>query len=139
MRALSSREGENFEIPLTPLIDVVFLLLIFFLVATNFSHKEYDQRVELPKAAGGAESTYISSNLVVNVHKDGAIIINGRIIDNSELTKKLTEFKQSNPGNRVIIRSDGGVQYSRVMEIMSFCKESGIERVDLPVIEKKQL
>ena len=136
MRALS-KEEDSFDIPLTPLIDVVFLLLIFFLVATNFSHKEYDQRVELPKASGGKESTFISGNLVLNVHKDGAIIINGRVIEDAELTAKLSAWKTDNAGNRVIIRSDGGVQYSRVMGIMSFCKEAGIERVDLPVIEKK--
>ena len=136
MRAIS-KENDNFDIPLTPLIDVVFLLLVFFLVATNFNQKEYDQRVELPKTGTGAISEFVSGNLVLNVHRDGTIIINGRIIEDSDLNKQLIEWKNNNSGKRVIIRSDGGVQYSRVMQIMGFCKESGIQRVDLPVVEKK--
>ena len=136
MRALS-RESDNFDIPLTPLIDVVFILLIFFLVATNFTRKEYDQRVELPRTGSGKVNEYTRGNLVLNIHKDGTVIINGRVIEESELNKILQNWQSENNGQRVIIRSDGAVPYNRIMQIMSICKESGIERVDLPVVEKK--
>ena len=136
MQALK-KEIDNFEIPLTPLIDVVFLLLVFFLVATNFSHKEYDQRVELPRTGSGKSSDYVQGNLVLNIHKDGTVIINGRVTEESKLDHTLQLWQQENKDRRVIIRSDGAVPYNRIMQIMSICKNSGIAQVDLPVVEKK--
>ncbi len=136
MRALI-KEEDSFEIPLTPLIDVVFLLLVFFLVATNFTRKEYDQRVELPPTGSGKISEYVQQNLVLNIHKDGTVIVNGRVIEDSSLPAVLDDWKENSPGNRVIIRSDGKVTYNRVMELMGLCRETGIEQVDLPVVKKK--
>lgn len=129
------REEEKFEIPLTPLIDVVFLLLIFFLVATNFNHREYDQKINLPHAAGENKSKYNTENLVINIRDNGAIIINGRVIERSELPATIKEFQQASGRQHVVIRSDGNVRYTHVMEIMGMCKKAGIKRVDLPVIE----
>ncbi len=136
MQALR-RETDNFELPLTPLIDVIFLLLIFFLVATNFTTKEYDQQVKLPRTGSGNASKQSNDNLVINLHKDGTIVSGGRVINWQELNTKLTSWRQQSQGKRVLIRSDGEVAYSQVMEIMGLCRELGIEQVDLPVLKKR--
>ena len=136
MRILITEENK-FEIPLTPLIDVVFLLLIFFLVATNFNHKEYDQKVNLPHTTANNKSEYNNNNLVINIRDSGTIIINGRIISNAELTKKILTYKNSENKQQVIIRSDGNVKYTTVMKVMGMCKSAGIKKVNLPVIEDK--
>lgn len=132
MRALAD-EKDSFEVPLTPLIDVVFLLLIFFLVATTFNHKEMDHKVNLAQAEGGAKPKYERRNLVINVRKNGFVVIHGRVVAEGQLPAMLEQWRSENPGMRVLLRGDGKVEYSRVMTVMGICRTSGIERVDLPV------
>ena len=83
MKALAAEE-DNFEAPLTPLIDIVFLLLIFFLVATSFTRKEVDQRVALPTVGGGAAATVAAGSLVINIRDDATLVINRRVVDIAE-------------------------------------------------------
>lgn len=132
MRALRE-EDEVIEIPMTPLIDIVFLLLIFFLVATNFSRKEIDQKVTLPTAEGGTAQEEVPEKLVINVRKDGAIVVNGSLIEEDALRLLVGKWHQKHPRKNASIRGDGGVPYQKVMRIMGICKALGVSGVDLPV------
>lgn len=132
MRALA-KEDEGFEVPLTPLIDIVFLLLIFFLVATNFTRKEYDQRVELPSATGGQKQEFIKGDLVVNIRDNGNLIISGRMVKEQNLPAIIQDWKKNNKKVRVLLRGDGKVSYKNVMRVMGICREQGVTSVDLPV------
>ncbi len=133
MRALN-QEDEGFDVPLTPLIDVVFLLLIFFLVATTFARNEIDQKVRLPEAEGGTKGEPVSDNLVVNVRRDGTLVVNGRIVDEKGLRTLATEWHGTHPDRRAVIRGDDGAPYGRIMRVMGLCKAVGIVNVDLPVV-----
>jgi len=135
MRALHEDE-EQYEVPLTPLIDIVFLLLIFFLVATNFSRKEIDQKVKLPKAEGGTVQNAVPESLIINIREDGTIVVNGHIIENDSLRLMATQWHAAHPDKRAAIRADGRVPYVKVMKIMGMCKAVGIVNVDLPVEEE---
>lgn len=130
------REEEDvFEVPLTPLIDVVFLLLIFFLVATNFTRKELDQKVRLPKSAGGEKPVDVPESMIINIRKSGVLVVNGSIVEADALKGLVTKFHQAHPERRVAIRGDGEVSYQHVMRVMGLCKTVGVEHVDLPVDE----
>ncbi len=135
MRALHEDE-EQYEVPLTPLIDIVFLLLIFFLVATNFSRKEIDQKVKLPKAEGGTAQNAVPESLVINIREDGTIVVNGHIIENDSLRLMAAKWHAAHPDKRAAIRADGRVAYDKVMKVMGMCKAVGIVNVDLPVEEE---
>lgn len=126
-------EDDSFEVPLTPLIDVVFLLLIFFLVATNFSQKELDQQVTLPEAEGGVEAREIPETLVINIRQGGELIVNGHLVDASALPEMVRAFHAKYPKQSVAIRGDRAVSYQAVMRIMGLCRAAGIRSVDLPV------
>lgn len=132
MRALREEE-ESYEVPLTPLIDIVFLLLIFFLVATNFSRKEIDQKVKLPKTEGGIIQNAVPESLIINIRENGTIVVNGHIIENDSLRLMATRWHAAHPDKRAAIRADGRVPYRRVMKIMGMCNTIGIVNVDLPV------
>ncbi len=136
MRTLAE-EKESFEVPLTPLIDVVFLLLIFFLVATTFTNHEMDHEVELPEAMAGAKSVYQRENLVVNVRKNGFLVILGRVVSEGELPAILSQWQKENPGKKVLLRGDGKVEYNRVMKVMGICRSCGVKKIDLPVSDKQ--
>lgn len=133
MRALVE-EDDGADIPLTPLIDVVFLLLIFFLVATSFTRRELDQKVELPSAEGGAKSAFNKRNLVINIRGDGTLVIAGRLLTAAALAPAVREWREENPQMRVQLRSDGKVEYRQVMAVLGICRAAGVDKIDLPVL-----
>lgn len=120
---------EDFNIPHTPLLDVIFILIIFFLVSTTFYSKERDMKVELPKGNQG-ESVSRDKNLcVVNVRKGGTIVVNDSILTRDELEKRLISAKKS--GHRVEIRGDRKATHGKVMQVMNLCKKNGINNYSL--------
>lgn len=133
MRAL--QEEEEFEIPMTPLIDMVFLLLVFFLVATNFIRKEMDQQVVLPKSEAGEKPRYVPDKMVINVRADGTIVVNGSVKTETELRGMLREFGEAHPDRTATLRGDGRATYQMVMRVFGICRAEGVKQVDLPVRE----
>lgn len=133
MKALAVEE-DNFDAPLTPLIDVVFLLLIFFLVATNFTQDEIDQQVLLPAVGTGENSPAARpGSLVINIRGDGALVIDRRLVDAADLPARVRSWKAANPDGRAVLRSDGAVTYLQVMKILGVCRAEGVEKIDLPL------
>lgn len=133
MKAL--QEGENFEIPMTSLIDVVFLLLIFFLVATNFSRRETDHSVVLPNSEAGVKAEQVPSRLVVNIREAGTLIVNGSVMTEDDLRRAVGDFVTVHPGRPAVIRADARVPYRFVMKVFGICRAGGVKNVDLPVLE----
>jgi biopolymer transport protein ExbD len=134
MRALNDAENEA-DIPLTSLIDVVFLLLIFFLVATTFTRKELDQKVQLPRSEAGEKAVAAPENLIVNIREDGALVVNGRRLDEDGLRHELREWRAAHPDRPAAVRGDARVPYQAVMRVLGVCKAEGVVQVDLPVLE----
>ncbi|MDR2390073.1 MAG: biopolymer transporter ExbD [Planctomycetota bacterium] len=134
MRAL--REEDHFEIPMTSLVDIVFLLLIFFLVATNFTRRELDHAVILPRSEAGTEDSRLPDRLVINIRQQGNMIVNGRSVDDDgELRRIVTEFAAARPGRPAVIRADARSPYQSVMRVFGICRASGVARIDLPVLD----
>lgn len=132
MRALQQDEA-GFDMPLTPLIDIVFLLLIFFLVATTFATREVDHRIRLPEAAEAGAAESLPEVLVVNLRADGVVVVDGRITEADTLREKLGSWRAARPGGRVAIRADGGADYGGVARVLGLCHAVGVVDVDLPV------
>jgi biopolymer transport protein ExbD len=132
MRALRD-EDEAMDVPMTPLIDIVFLLLIFFLVATTFSRKEVDQQVALPSAEGGEADYKHKKVLVLNIRGDGTLVADGRVVEMDALRGVIGEWHGRNPGRPIAIRGDEDVAYGVVARVMGVCKALGVRQVDLPV------
>ncbi len=133
MKAL--RDEDEFEIPMTSIIDVVFLLLIFFLVATNFTRRETDHSVTLPQSEAGSKADQTPNRLVVNIRSSGTLIVNGSVMTEPELRRLAEEFVIAHPGRPAVIRADAKVPYQAVMRIFGMCRGAGIRNVDLPVLE----
>jgi biopolymer transport protein ExbD len=130
------RDEEQYEIPMTSLIDVVFLLLIFFLVATNFSRRETDHAVILPNSEAGTVDAKVPARLVINIREQGVVVVNSRILDgDAALRKTVAEFVAAQPGRPAVIRADARVPYRNVMRVFGICRAGGVARVDLPVMD----
>lgn len=133
MRALG--DEDTYEIPMTSLIDIVFLLLIFFLVATNFTRREMDHAVLLPESEAGVKVTNVPDRIVINVRDNGVIVVNGRVTTETELRSMVAGFASAHPDRPAVIRADGRVRYESVMKVFGICRAGGVKHVDLPVME----
>ncbi|HIA20385.1 MAG TPA: biopolymer transporter ExbD [Planctomycetaceae bacterium] len=111
---------------MTPLIDVVFLLLIFFLVATRFEQEDRELDVVLPSASEAKPMTVAPEELFVNIAKDGKIFVGGKVLSEEELLRLLEQTAVNRVGQSVIIRADERVQFSYVAMVMNLCNRAGI-------------
>ncbi|MDA1050627.1 MAG: biopolymer transporter ExbD [Planctomycetota bacterium] len=112
---------------LTPLIDVVFLLLIFFLVATRFAQEDREIDVPLPDASEAMPLTIAPKELFINIDQDGRFLVNGQILEADELEEVLVRAVTNNPVNQsVVIRSHKRAAVEYAVTAINLCKRAGI-------------
>ena len=118
---------------LTPMIDVVFLLIIFFLVGARFTEDAEDQQfdVKLPEAAPLRTLSREPDPLVIAVRRSGSLSINGQDTTPTELSQLLQDAYQAWQEQAVVIRGDGEGDYQAVIDVMSMCHRTGIRRISL--------
>jgi biopolymer transport protein ExbD len=122
----SSRQPEPAGMQLAPMIDIVFLLLIFFIVTWQFSRSETELNVSVPTAEEGSELTRPKGEIIINVLADGVIRVEGVTVDLPQLREKLAAIARQFENQPVRIRGDGGVAYQRIVEVIDTCQKAGI-------------
>jgi biopolymer transport protein ExbD len=132
---LKAKEAEaRVSIELMPLIDMVFLLLIFFLVATTFHQEEREMQIALPAAKAAGPISANLRELIINVDRDGQIYVGGRNITPDELRELVTQRVAVNPEQKVAVRGDRGTVYANVVRVLDICKAAGIQEPYLDTI-----
>jgi biopolymer transport protein ExbD len=116
-------------IQLAPLVDVLLLLLIFFLMTWNAARSENELDVKVPKASAAKEKTAPIGDVVVNVKADGNVVVNRRILSPEELGELLKNLVQLNPEQAVVIRGDESGAYKNVINVLNVCTTAGITNV----------
>ncbi|MCU0721069.1 MAG: biopolymer transporter ExbD [Pirellula sp.] len=107
---------------LTPLIDIVFLLLIFFLVATRFAQEDRELPVQLPSAANALPMTLEPNELVINVDESGTYIVQGAALDLVGVERVIRQAVADNPIQQVVvIRGDKNVRLQAAVTLMDMC------------------
>jgi biopolymer transport protein ExbD len=135
MKALQAEEETTVD--LTPVIDCVFNLLIFFLVATKFEEEERELPIELPQAAQ-AQPLSMTPEIVVNINKEGHFIIEGRRYDEAQIFRVFTEAKSNNPRQAVLIRADGLTAWKFGVTIMGLCNKAKISDYKVAALQPEQ-
>jgi len=111
---------------LAPMIDIVFLLLIFFIVTWQFTKSETELSVSVPTAKEGADPERQQGEIVINILTDGTIRVEGATVDLEQLLAKLAPIAAAFENQPVRIRGDGGVEYQRIVEVIDTCQKAGI-------------
>ncbi|MEO0480253.1 MAG: biopolymer transporter ExbD [Planctomycetota bacterium] len=119
-------EGPN----LTPLIDVVFLLLIFFLAATTFASDEVQLDLELPQAQNGQEDRQ-RQELVIELLADGTTRVDGREVTKQGLEQKLRAVAARDPESPVRIRGDAAVEHRHLVAALDACRGASLRKVGI--------
>lgn len=122
---------EEPQLNLTPMIDIVFLLIIFFMVGTRFSEIEQQYDVELPTAAPVEPMSSRPDALVLNVNRNGSVAISGEEISLNELRTRLEAARKAYAEQAVLIRGDGEGMYQAVVDVMDVCHQAKIHRFSL--------
>ena len=111
---------------LTPMIDVIFQLLIFFMVATTFQDPEREIDVELPEASTGEPLEVELDEIVINIKRDGALFLSGEEVSREELIRRLGRAAEIDPEIPVTIRGDRLVHHEQVVGVMDACGSVGL-------------
>ncbi len=116
-------------IQLAPLVDVLLLLLIFFLMTWNAARNENEIDVKVPKASAAKEHSAPIGDVVVNVKTDGNVVVNRRTLNPTELTDLLKGLVQLNSEQAVVIRGDEAGAYKNIVEVLNVCSQAGVSNV----------
>lgn len=121
--AIQLKKTKAFDsLNLTPLIDVVMFLLIFFMIATRFAQEDRELPVKLPSASSAVPMTMEPSELVVNVDATGKYMVQGQILTIGQLEKTIQQAVIDNPVNQnVTIRGDRQVAFQSVVSVIDLC------------------
>jgi len=120
-------------INLMPLVDVVFLLLIFFLAATTFATDEVELDLRLPEARSG-QSSSADRQLIINVAQDGTLTMGGRLVTLEALRQKLVAAVRRNKEQSVLVRGDKEAQFGVGLQVLDTCRLAKIKRVDFAAL-----
>jgi len=128
MQFLAERKGRGTAINVTSLIDVMFLLLIFFMVSSTF---KLQPAIELTLPRSSTADTVTSTPAVVFLASDGRLFLNEQPLDRSQLSVRLRERLAVSADDRIVLRADQSAEHGDVVELIDLIKESGFRRVSL--------
>lgn len=111
---------------MTPMIDMVFLLLIFFLVATTLTREERELEIKLPESASAAPLSVALREIVINVKESGDAVVNGRAVSRAEVRSLVADAVKANPEQKVTVRGDRRTAYDDIAGVLDACKAGGV-------------
>jgi biopolymer transport protein ExbD len=114
---------------IAPMVDILLVILCFFIVTWNFALAENELDVRVPSAAKANEPQPYVGQVVINVKADGTVIVNHQPKSSAELLDQLKRLSQLYPDQAVIVRGDESVDYKHIVEVLDICRQADIWNV----------
>ncbi len=130
---LKTHLDEQPTLNLTPMIDIVFLLIIFFMVGTKFTELERKIGLQVPEVSDQGVLTAAPEKKMVNVYRDGTITLDQTPVTLEELTSQLANARSQYSDLGVLIRGDAEGRFQRVAEVLNACKQAGVQELGISV------
>lgn len=130
---LRTHQDEPPALNLTSLIDVLFLLIIFFMVGTKFSQDERALDVSVPQVNDRGQLAEPQPTRQISVDRTGQIALDGQMVTLADLTSRLATARRAQPGLSVVVRGDGAVPYQQMAEVLNACRQAGVRDVGMAV------
>lgn len=124
-------------IALTSMLDVIFLLLCFFVTATVYSQWESEIAIRLPSATTADEPDRLPGEIIANIAKDGTLRVNGATLTLEDLGSRLARIAKYYPGQAVIIRADRETGYESLVKVIDTCRAAGVWNFSLATSNEK--
>ncbi len=129
---------ETFGFQIAPMVDILLVLLVFFIVTWNFALSENELDVKIPNAAKAKPTEQYVGQVVVNVKSDGTFIFNRKPITPTELESKLTQLAGLYPDQAVILRGDEKVNYKYIVDVLDICRSANIWNIAFATGNKQE-
>jgi biopolymer transport protein TolR len=136
MNVGGSRGGINSEINVTPLVDVMLVLLIIMMIIAPLLQKGVN--VRLPTATNSADKPETQDQTVVGVTPDGQFWVNGVSVSDADVRSRVDDILEGKKDRILLIKADEDAPYGRVMEVMDTLRAAGIEDMGLITERKAQ-
>ena len=112
---------------MAPMIDIVFILLIFFIVTWQFTQAELDLKISVPSSTDSKERQNRSFlEIIINVREDGSTYVNGELIADDQLYQKLFNITRIDRNQPVRVRGDANTDFQHVVRVMDVCTRAGV-------------
>lgn len=125
------------RIQMAPLIDIVFLLICFFMLAAQLIQSQDDPSIELPAMDIPQARTAAPAEIIVNLRPDGTLNVNGALLIHDHLQKELRRqsaaAKSAGKPLRVVVRSDRRPRFDQLSKVLSLCKKAGLANITLRI------
>ncbi len=128
IRNLRRRRSGSADINITPLMDMIFILLIFFMVTTSFV-KESGVEVQRPTAKSA--QTKEKANMVIGINEKGRVFIQGKPIDIRSVRSRMERYLMQTPKGSVVIAADKKSQTDELIQVLDACRLAGVENISV--------
>ena len=132
MRFRPSREDDDVRLELTSMTDIVFLLLIFFMVSTTFVDFSKRLDIQLPDTSAADVAREVQQH-VIELGQDGGLRLDGQVVPLEALTQQLQTAAQPARQRSAIIRADKRLPYGRVIEVLGQVRQANIQDIAVAV------
>ncbi len=133
---LKTHQDDQPSLNLTPMIDIVFLLIIFFMVGTKFTElHDAEQRIPLkvPTVSNAGTLTSAPSKRTINVYRDGTLSFDGKDLTREELQRQLAQAHAEYPQVGIVVRGDADGKFQYVADVLATCRAAGISNFAISV------
>ena len=114
---------------IAPMVDILLVVLVFFIVTWNFALSENELDVRVPTATKANETQPYVGQIVINIASNGTVIVNRQPKTSQELLELLKKLSQLYPDQAVIVRGDQGVEYKHIVDVLDICRQADIWNV----------
>ena len=114
------------SVQMASLMDVIFLLLCFFVTSSVFSQWETEISIALPTAKSATVPGRMPGEIILNMATDGSVSVNGQKLTLAEVTERLTRIAKLYPGQPVVIRADKATSYESLVAVIDACRTADV-------------
>lgn len=129
------RRAKAPALALTSMLDVIFLLLCFFVTASVFSQWESEVSISLPSASTSETPGRLPGEVILNVSRDGSVTVNSIRLTLGDLEGRLRKVAEFYPGQPVVIRADRNTAYSSLISVIDTCRNAGVWNFSLATVQ----
>ena len=138
MNFMKNKRSRAPAVQMASLMDIVFLLLCFFVTSSVFSQWETEVAITLPTAKSATIPGRMPGEIILNLNADGKVSVNGHALSLEEVTKRLTRIAENFPGQPVVIRADKTVPYEKLMSLIDACRSANVWNFSLATEDEEK-
>ena len=129
---------EQIGFQVVPMIDILFLLLCFFVTSQIYTQWETEINITVPTARSGELPVRLPGEIIINIGREGQLVVNRKPLDDAGLTDLLNRIVKYFPGQPVIIRADKQTPYLHVVKVLDACRTADIWNISFATTQAEE-